>query len=291
MILYHTSYKEIQQPDVLHSRLHLDFGKGFYLTPLRMQAERYGEQLLNQQSTTTYNERFTFTGKERDEETGYDYFGARNYLSALSIWGAVDPLADKYIYNSPYVYCEGNPIKFLDPDGRIIRFASGTTSAQKAQFWQAVRHLDSHNCGGRFGQLKKSKYTYTINMNVEKGQFLPNERTINWLPEQGIETDNGTIMSPATVLNHEMTHATHYDDAVKQYNEGNQQAFKEYNNSLLPNTSENYDSLEEESVVTGIEQRTAQALGEVESGQVTRTNHAGTPVKVESPISNKKVEE
>jgi len=44
MILYHTSYKEIQQPDVLHSRLHLDFGKGFYLTPLRMQAERYGER-------------------------------------------------------------------------------------------------------------------------------------------------------------------------------------------------------------------------------------------------------
>ena len=77
----------------------------------------YGEQLLNQQSTP-YNERFTFTGKERDEETGYDYFCARNYLSALSIWGAVDPLADKYIYNSPYVYCDGNPIKFVDPDGK-----------------------------------------------------------------------------------------------------------------------------------------------------------------------------
>ena len=60
----------------------------------------YGEQLLNQQSTTTYNERFTFTGKERDAETGYDFFGARNYLSALSILGAVDQLADKYIYNS-----------------------------------------------------------------------------------------------------------------------------------------------------------------------------------------------
>ena len=61
--------------------------------------------------------------------------------------------------------------------------------------------------------------------------------------------------------------------------------------SLLPNTSENYNSLEEESVITGIEQRTAQALGEVEPGKVTRTNHRGTPVKVESPISNKKVDE
>ncbi len=79
----------------------------------------YGEELLNQHPFP-YRERFTFTGKERDEETGYDYFGARNYLSALSIWGAIDPLADKYIYNSPYVYCDGNPIKYVDPDGRDI---------------------------------------------------------------------------------------------------------------------------------------------------------------------------
>ena len=78
----------------------------------------YGEQLLNQHPYP-YRERFTFTGKERDEETGYDYFGARNYLPAISIWGAVDPLTDKYIYNSPYVYCDGNPIKFLDPNGRF----------------------------------------------------------------------------------------------------------------------------------------------------------------------------
>lgn len=76
----------------------------------------YGELLLNQQAGT-YDERFKFTGKERDEETGYDYFGARYYLPIISIFGSVDPLANKYIYNSPYVYCEGNPIKYIDPDG------------------------------------------------------------------------------------------------------------------------------------------------------------------------------
>lgn len=32
-------------------------------------------------------------------------------------------------------------------------------------------------------------------------------------------------------------------------------------------------------------------LGEIEPGQVTRTNHNGKPVSVESPISNKKIEE
>ena len=35
----------------------------------------------------------------------------------------------------------------------------------------------------------------------------------------------------------------------------------------------------------------AQALGEVKSGQVTRSDHRGTPVRVESPISTKRVNE
>ncbi len=36
----------------------------------------FGEPFVNQR-TGGYDERFTFTGKERDEETGYGYFGAR----------------------------------------------------------------------------------------------------------------------------------------------------------------------------------------------------------------------
>lgn len=46
MILYHTSNIEIEKPDVHHSREHLDFGKGFYLTSLRNQADKYGERFL-----------------------------------------------------------------------------------------------------------------------------------------------------------------------------------------------------------------------------------------------------
>ena len=46
MILYHTSYTEIPHPDLQHSRPRLDFGVGFYLTPLRTQAERYAERFI-----------------------------------------------------------------------------------------------------------------------------------------------------------------------------------------------------------------------------------------------------
>ena len=61
----------------------------------------------------------SFTGKERDEETGYGYFGAR-YMDheLMTMWLSVDPLADKYPSISPYAYCAWNPVKLVDPDGK-----------------------------------------------------------------------------------------------------------------------------------------------------------------------------
>ena len=41
MILYHGSYMEIDKPDLLHSRPRVDFGAGFYTTPLQEQAEKW----------------------------------------------------------------------------------------------------------------------------------------------------------------------------------------------------------------------------------------------------------
>ena len=59
-----------------------------------------------------------FTGKERDVETGYGYFGAR-YMDyeLMTMWLSVDPMTDKYPRISPYAYCAWNPIKLIDPDG------------------------------------------------------------------------------------------------------------------------------------------------------------------------------
>ena len=252
----------------------------------------YGELWKNQQRTP-YNERFKFTGKERDEETGYDYFGARSYTSAFSIWLSPDPLLDKYPNISSYAYCSWNPLKYVDPDGRIIKFASGTTKTQKQQFWETIRYLDAHNCGGRYGQLKQSKITYIIDMNSEKSQFVVQKSktpTIYWNPNKGLETDNGIVISPATILNHEMTHATHFDDAKIQQDSGNFNAWNKYIKSTRKGTSKAYLKEEEERVITGIEQRTALKLGEIDQGQVTRSNHKGKSVYVESPTSNKKIE-
>ena len=77
----------------------------------------YGELIDNQQATQ-YDERYKFTGKERDWETGYDFFGARYLWSDAGIWTSVDPLAGDYPWISPYAYAAWNPVKYVDKDGR-----------------------------------------------------------------------------------------------------------------------------------------------------------------------------
>lgn len=60
----------------------------------------------------------SFTGKEKDPETGYGYFGAR-YMDheVMTMWLSVDPMMDKYPGISPYNYCIWNPAKLNDPNG------------------------------------------------------------------------------------------------------------------------------------------------------------------------------
>ena len=90
---------------------------------------------------------FVFTGKERDEETGYGYFGAR-YMDheLMTMWLSVDPMADKYPSISPYAYCAWNPIKLVDPDGRdveIVRDDENKKVTIRANFYYNTENLGS----------------------------------------------------------------------------------------------------------------------------------------------------
>ena len=86
----------------------------------------YGELIDNQQASGSwYDERYKFTGKERDRETGYDYFGARYLWSDAGIWTSVDPLAGDYPWISPYAYGLNNPLKYKDPNGKWVQVVVG----------------------------------------------------------------------------------------------------------------------------------------------------------------------
>jgi RHS repeat-associated protein len=76
-----------------------------------------------------------FTGKERDEETGLDYFGARYYGSAIARFTTLDPamtfqanLVDPQRWNR-YAYAKNNPLVFVDPDGRETVLLNGKHSS------------------------------------------------------------------------------------------------------------------------------------------------------------------
>ena len=60
--------------------------------------------------------RYRYTGKERDEESGFNHHGARYYAPWIGRWTACDPV-DKHPLSS-YEYCGGRPTGFSDPTGQ-----------------------------------------------------------------------------------------------------------------------------------------------------------------------------
>ncbi len=65
-----------------------------------------------------------FTGKERDQETGLDFFGARYYSAAQGRFTSPDPANAGASAVSPqtwngYTYARNNPLRFTDPLGLV----------------------------------------------------------------------------------------------------------------------------------------------------------------------------
>jgi len=61
--------------------------------------------------------RYKYVGKERDEETGLYYYGARYYAAWLCRFVTVDPLQFKYPELTPFQYASNRPITGIDLDG------------------------------------------------------------------------------------------------------------------------------------------------------------------------------
>jgi len=77
-----------------------------------------------------------FTGKERDIESGLDYFGARYYSSSMGRFSSPDPSG--LVYADPtnpqslnlYSYVLNNPLKFTDPSGMACVWDDGSFDSE-----------------------------------------------------------------------------------------------------------------------------------------------------------------
>lgn len=89
---------------------------------------------------------------------------------------------------------------------------------------------------------------------------------IRWNPYEGLSCGQGVVLSPASILAHEADHAI--DELTDS------KAHSDRRDTLDPW----FDNAEERRVITGSEQKTATANGEIRKGQVTRRNHEGKTV-------------
>ena len=97
----------------------------------------YGSLFREYRSVQPYK----FNGKELDQETGYYYYGARYYDPITALWLGTDPLKHKYPDIGAYVYCNANPVMYVDLDGREVeadqlsrKNISNTLTKQEAKY-------------------------------------------------------------------------------------------------------------------------------------------------------------
>jgi RHS repeat-associated protein len=112
-----------------------------------------------------YDDQFRkFTGKERDSETGLDFFGARYFSGAQGRFSGPDePLNDQFP-NDPqswnlYSYVRNNPLKYTDPTGEDCVYTSNQTESSVGVA------LERGNCtqnGGTFvnGTIDENSFKY-----------------------------------------------------------------------------------------------------------------------------------
>jgi RHS repeat-associated protein len=300
------AFRYFYHPDHLGSTSYVTDASGEVYQHLEYFA--FGETFVEEHSNTERTP-YLFNGKELDEETGLYYYGARYYDPRTSVWQSLDPMAEKYASWSPYCYTLNNPINLIDPDGRDIviwyteggkdksyNYKGGTPkNLPKNDFVKNVVEAYNYNVkNGGGDKLKAIAKSNKINVNVKEDKFKedntttnsqmitdlqisidqydPSTNTITWNPYSGLLTDQKIVLSAATNLEHEADHALQKNLGLK-----------------MDRTADpDFEFVEERRVITGSEQKTALANGEIGKGQIARKTHTGgINVRTLGPTSTK----
>ena len=183
---------------------------------------------------------YRYNGKERDKDTGWYDYGARNYDPALMRFNTMDRFAEKYYSQSPYQYAANNPIRNIDVNGdsiivrveengeeTVYKYESdsegnygfydqnGNLYAGEDEFVNSVTDALGTLVEGKVGkqlvdELIGNKYFVSIKKaGVEGNNTASGGRIVNWDPDKtmGGEDWTGNITRPPYIgLGHELAH-------------------------------------------------------------------------------------
>jgi len=105
-----------------------------------------------------------FTGKERDTESGNDYFGARYYASTMGRFMSPDPHTGTLVHImnpqrwNMYAYALNNPLNMTDPTGKDA--ASVTFSTMVGVFGHEALVSISPDGSARFASFGPAEQTW-----------------------------------------------------------------------------------------------------------------------------------
>ena len=193
----------------------------------------YGEDWVDIRNNGYFGSAYKFNGKEKDDETGYSYYGARYYTDRLSIWLSVDPLADKYPHLSPYAYCADNPVMLVDPDGRDIE--PGSLNEWNNNKSNIIKEKDKlakikNPTADQIDRLNSLRNTLTTMDDMENSSQMYAVKNIGGnIGNISLEENTISINYTGKTANfvHELTHAGQF--------ECNNEAFSKVSGTILTN--------------------------------------------------------
>ena len=123
--------------------------------------------------------RYRYTGKERDEESGLYYHGARYYAPWLGKWVSCDPTGIANGANI-YVYVSNCPIGFLDPNGKAKDYPSWRQMLAKSRIDAAEMHVAKTTFGTPEYSSAFRQYTASLKSMQEANETRDLHRNVGF---------------------------------------------------------------------------------------------------------------